>query len=119
MTHKLSDRFDPTQAAKIGKLQGVNVMIFVHVDSYAVNATEERKDNFLYTKVTVKGVLHLNVSAKAIAVDTGALLNAPASAIEKNVIIRESKEAVSSNRVSAPARDVTGAYGAELLKIGD
>jgi hypothetical protein len=117
--NKLNDRFDANEAAKLGKLQGVNVMIFVHIDDYAANALEEHKDNFLYTKVTVRGVLHLSVVTKAIAVDTGSLLNAPTATIEKNLTIHESKEAVAANHVSTPVRDVSQGNRAELLKLQD
>jgi curli biogenesis system outer membrane secretion channel CsgG len=117
--NKLNDRFDPAQAAKLGKLQGVNVMIFVGVGGFQANASEEHKDLVLYTKTTVQGVVHLSVNTKAIAVDTGAVLSAP-SAEKNETFIHESKSAATRTYGAAiPPRDVTQANSAALSQLVD
>jgi Curli production assembly/transport component CsgG len=103
--NKLNERFDPSQAVKLGKLQGVDTIIFVRVESFDVSAPEKNVDKFLYNEVTVDGIVHLNVSAKAIAVDTGSVLIAPAASIEKNEIIRKYKELTDRQHPVAPTRD--------------
>jgi curli biogenesis system outer membrane secretion channel CsgG len=117
--NKLSERFDPAQAAKLGKLQGVNVIVFVGVAGFQANASEEHKDYVLYSKTTVQGVVHLSVNTKAIAVDTGAVLSAPTATVEKNEIIHESKSSANRGYATIPSRDVTSANSAALLQLVD
>lgn len=114
--NKLNDRFDATQAPKLGKLLGANVLVYVSVEGFDANVSQESKDQFVYIKTTVTGKVHLSVHATAIAVDTAAVLSAPSSNVDLTQVLSESKSQ-KANGFIPQARGNLNADHPEILQL--
>lgn len=81
------DRFDVANAARIGKLANVSILIVGRVDGFTANVTHESKQGFLNTKDTESGDVDLRVTARVIQVDTGNIMQAPSVESHQNAVL--------------------------------
>lgn len=118
--NKLSDRFDATQAAKLGKLQGVNILIFIGINDFQATSSTGNTNAVVFTKTTTKGVVHLSATAKVISVETGAVLAAPSVLVDKNEVLSSSKSAPASvYSVPVQRGSLAAAQNPALLQLVD
>lgn len=82
-----SDRFDASNAAKIGKLMNADVLIFGQVDSLSATTKNENKGNVFAQKVVQTGVVNITVTARVIAVETGTIMTAPSASSEQTEVL--------------------------------
>lgn len=81
------DRFDATNAAKLGKLANVNILILGRVDAFTANIENESKQGFMNSKTTQTGDVELRVTARVIQVDTGNIIQAPSVQSHQNALL--------------------------------
>ena len=81
------DRFDVANAARIGKLANVNILIVGRVDAFTANIENEEKQGFMNTKTTQTGDVELRVTARVIQVDTGNIMQAPSVNSHQNSVL--------------------------------
>lgn len=80
-----SDRIDPTDVAKIGKLKGVDILVIVKIPDFDENASEVVKSRIAYLQITDTGSVHLSAGATVITVERGSIISAPISTVDPPV----------------------------------
>jgi curli biogenesis system outer membrane secretion channel CsgG len=115
--NKMDGRFDGTSGVKLGKLMGADVLVFVRVESYAVNESQQTSNKFAYIETSRIGDVNLTVVAKALGVETESVLAAPTSAITKHEVLQKTKQM--ANTPSTAYNRQSGQTDPALLKLRD
>jgi curli biogenesis system outer membrane secretion channel CsgG len=98
---KLNDRFDASNATRIGKLANLHALVMGLVDGFDSNVSVESSSKVLFTNVRNVGTVKLKVTARLIDIETGAILVAPTATAEN-------KSVISSVNVSQGGQQPTG-----------
>lgn len=83
------DRFSQSSAVRLGKLLNADVLIFGQVDSISATTKTENKGNVFVQKQVETGVVNLTVTARVIAVETGAIMAAPSASSEQTEVLSQ------------------------------
>jgi curli biogenesis system outer membrane secretion channel CsgG len=117
---KMSARFDPANAAKLGKLANIDVLIVGQIDAFHADASSEQANGFFANKTTVTGQIDLKVTARLINVETGSIMAAPTASSELKKTISEKKDYLPSNQGSVTSKSTgTGDVQSALLRLVD
>jgi|HubBroStandDraft_2_1064218.scaffolds.fasta_scaffold103904_2 curli biogenesis system outer membrane secretion channel CsgG len=117
---KMDTRFDPANAAKLGKLANVDVLITGQVDAFSADAPSETSNGFFSNKTKVTGEIELRVTARMISVETASILAAPTATSDLNQVLSEKTDVLPSSQGSISSKTTgTGNIKAALLKLVD
>jgi curli biogenesis system outer membrane secretion channel CsgG len=117
---KMDERFDPTRAAKLGKLANVDLLVMGRIDAFNAEAVNAKSNGFFSSKATTTGQIELKVTARMISVETASIVAAPSSSSELSQILSQTTEVLPSNQGSVTARHTgTQNVNAALLKLVD
>jgi hypothetical protein len=115
--NKMDERFDGTSGVKLGRLLGADVLVFVRVESYAVNASQQTSNRFAYIETSKTGDVNLTAVAKALGVETESVLAAPTSTITKHEVLSKNRQMANApvyNHIDQP-----GQVDPALMKLRD
>jgi curli biogenesis system outer membrane secretion channel CsgG len=117
---KMDGRFDPADAAKLGKLANIDVLIMGRVDAFHADASSDTSTGFFTNKTKVTGEIELKVTARLISVETASIFAAPTAASELTKVLSEKTDVMPSNQGSVSSKTTgTRNVQAALLKLVD
>jgi curli biogenesis system outer membrane secretion channel CsgG len=87
--YKADERFNPANAAKLGKLANVDAIISGTVNAFSATTSQKSSSNFISKKTQTIGTVTLKVTARVISVETGSILAAPSAIGDRTEVLAE------------------------------
>lgn len=117
---KMDARFDPTNAAKLGKLANVDLLIMGRIDAFNAEAANAKSNGFFANKTTVTAQIELKATARLISVENASIVAAPSSNSELSKVISQTTEIMPSSEGSVTSKSTgTQNVNAALMKLVD
>jgi curli biogenesis system outer membrane secretion channel CsgG len=117
---KMDARFDATNAAKLGKLANVDLLIMGRIDAFNAEAANAKSNGLFANKTTVTGQIELKATARLISVENASIIAAPSSNSELSQLISQTTEIMPSNQGSVTSKSTgTQNINAALMKLVD
>ena len=86
---KVNGRFDPSDAAKLGKLANIDVLVTGRIEAYQASTANETSNGLFANKTKMNGEVELKVTSRLISVETASILAAPAAHAEKRELLAQ------------------------------
>jgi curli biogenesis system outer membrane secretion channel CsgG len=117
---KMDARFDATNAAKLGKLANVDLLIMGRIDAFNAEAANAKSNGLFANKTTVTGQIELKATARLISVENASIIAAPSSNSELSQLISQTTEIMPSNQGSVTSKSTgTQNINSALMKLVD